>query len=309
VDLQERVLCKNGRVVKLQDQPFRLLEILLERPGEIVSISELTERIWPKGTIVDFEHSLYTGILKIRRALGDLAENPRFIETIPRHGYRFIAPIEIKNRFREQTCIQYVGHKNYRLTSRYSRGIWKQRLPPWLNWWTAALFTFIATILFLIVYTFQYNIDQKTRSIAVLPFRSNISDMESDYLQEAIPACISANLSQLDGLRVVSSDCLLQYKDQPVAPEKVSSKFGIQALVTGTLFFHDDMLSVNVQLTECGERRILWGAEFAEEYTDLFDLQKRISKKIAGQLRQQLKEPEQSPELMESTKISDLGNH
>jgi Tol biopolymer transport system component/DNA-binding winged helix-turn-helix (wHTH) protein len=94
-DLQERVLHRNGLKVKLQNQPFEVLAALLEHPGETVTGEELSHRIWPEGTYVEFEHSLSTAVLKIRRVLGDSAENPRFIETIPRHGYRFIAPLQL----------------------------------------------------------------------------------------------------------------------------------------------------------------------------------------------------------------------
>ena len=94
-DLQERELRRKGLKVRLQRQPFEVLAALLERPGETVTGEELSRRIWPEGTFVEFDHSLSTAILKIRRVLEDAAENPRFIETVPRHGYRFIAPIQI----------------------------------------------------------------------------------------------------------------------------------------------------------------------------------------------------------------------
>ena len=94
-DLQERTLHRDGLRVKLQNQPFEVLAALLERPGETVTGEELSRRVWPDGTYVEFEHSLSTAVLKIRRVVDDSAENPRFIETIPRHGYRFIAPVQL----------------------------------------------------------------------------------------------------------------------------------------------------------------------------------------------------------------------
>jgi Tol biopolymer transport system component/DNA-binding winged helix-turn-helix (wHTH) protein len=94
VDLREGELRKRGLRVKLQDQPLQLLVMLLERPGEIVSREELQRRLWPADTFVDFDHSLNSAIKKLREALGDQAENPRFIETLHRRGYRFIAPVE-----------------------------------------------------------------------------------------------------------------------------------------------------------------------------------------------------------------------
>ena len=99
-DLQERTLHRDGLRVKLQNQPFEVLAALLERPGETVTGEELSRRVWPEGTWVEFEHSLSTAVLKIRRVLGDAAENPRFIETIPRRGYRFIAPVQLVSESR-----------------------------------------------------------------------------------------------------------------------------------------------------------------------------------------------------------------
>ena len=94
LDLTTGELCKNGRRLRLQEQPFRLLNLLLEQPGEAVTRDRLKEALWPSDTFVDFDHSLNAAIAKLRQALGDSAENPRFIETLARRGYRFIAPVE-----------------------------------------------------------------------------------------------------------------------------------------------------------------------------------------------------------------------
>src|SRR5229473_5645507 len=93
-DLQSGELWKAGKRIKIQSQPFKVLATLLEHPGEIVSREELQLRLWGKDTIVDFDHSLGTAINKIREALGDSAENPRFVETLARRGYRFIGKID-----------------------------------------------------------------------------------------------------------------------------------------------------------------------------------------------------------------------
>ncbi len=96
VDLRSEELYKDGIKVKLQEQPFRILVMLLERAGEVVTREELRQALWSSDTFVDFDHGLNTGIKKIREALGDLAEDPRFVETLPRHGYRFVAPVRIQ---------------------------------------------------------------------------------------------------------------------------------------------------------------------------------------------------------------------
>ena len=95
VDLEQGTLSRQGTPVKLQEQPFRVLSLLLEMPGEVLSREELRRRIWPQGTFVEFDGSLNTALMKLRAALNDNAENPIFIETVPRRGYRFIAPVEV----------------------------------------------------------------------------------------------------------------------------------------------------------------------------------------------------------------------
>ena len=97
-------LRKQGRRLSLQGQPFDVLVMLLERPGELVSRAQLSERLWPEGTFVDFDHSLNTAINKIRDALGDSASSPRFIETLARRGYRFIAPVQIDGKSSEASA-------------------------------------------------------------------------------------------------------------------------------------------------------------------------------------------------------------
>src|SRR5262245_2920002 len=93
VDLESGELRRQGVKIKLQDQPFRLLALLLERAGEVVTREELRDELWPADTFVDFDHSLNTAVRKLREALGDSAETPRYVETLARRGYRFVAPV------------------------------------------------------------------------------------------------------------------------------------------------------------------------------------------------------------------------
>ena len=93
-DLGAGILKRHGIPVKLQEQPFRILGFLLERPGEIISRDELRNRLWPEGTFVEFDGSLNTALMKLRAVLNDDPENPRFVETVPKKGYRFIAPVQ-----------------------------------------------------------------------------------------------------------------------------------------------------------------------------------------------------------------------
>lgn len=106
VDFRSGELRKQGLKVKLQEQPFQVLAALLEQPGEVITRETLRRRMWPADTFVDFDHSLSTAINKIREALGDSAENPRFVETLPRRGYRFIAPVDQAGHLPAPTTVE-----------------------------------------------------------------------------------------------------------------------------------------------------------------------------------------------------------
>src|SRR5215475_10975886 len=95
LDVRSRELRKGKQRIRLQEQPFEILRLMLERPGDVVTREELARHLWPKGTFVDFEHSLNAAVKRLRAALGDDADNPRFVETLHRRGYRFIAPIDL----------------------------------------------------------------------------------------------------------------------------------------------------------------------------------------------------------------------
>src|SRR5882672_2390491 len=97
VDLNALELRKNGLRLKLSEQPFQILAMLLERPGELITRDELRNRLWQTDTFVDFDHGLNNAVMRLREVLGDSSDNPRFVETIPRRGYRFIAHVEFKN--------------------------------------------------------------------------------------------------------------------------------------------------------------------------------------------------------------------
>ncbi|MBA0087231.1 MAG: winged helix-turn-helix domain-containing protein, partial [Acidobacteria bacterium Pan2503] len=108
-------LCRNGLRVRLQDQPFQVLAMLLERPGEVVTREELRARLWPSNTLVDFDHGLNAAVKRLRDALGDSAENPRFVETLARRGYRFLAPVDVPGKGPETSVISNSAESRWRL--------------------------------------------------------------------------------------------------------------------------------------------------------------------------------------------------
>src|SRR5512147_1505894 len=108
LDLRARELRNGSTRLRLQEQPFEILRLMLERPGDVVTRDELRQRLWPNGTFVDFEHSLNAAIKRLRAALGDDADRPRFVETLPRRGYRFIAPLDSSSETVATTAVRLV---------------------------------------------------------------------------------------------------------------------------------------------------------------------------------------------------------
>src|SRR6185369_3847031 len=181
VDLRTGQLTKSGLRLRLQEQPFQVLAMLVERPGELVSREELRSRLWPR-TIVDFDHGLNKAINKIREALGDSAENPRFVETVARRGYRFLADVEaIDAASRQPETSPYVVGDADPLSGGQP-GAARKRLPPSLAW---RLFGFglalvLAVALFGILHPWNHPSSQ-IRSLAVLPLENLSGDSSQDY--------------------------------------------------------------------------------------------------------------------------------
>ena len=192
VDLRAGELRKHGLKIKLQDQPFQILAMLLERPGEVVTREELRKKLWPEDTFVDFDNSLNTGINKIREALGDSADNPRFVETLPRRGYRFIYPVEVGEHPRGAPALSETpreGRKGPPLPGRWAIPIGVFSLLAVLG---ALLALNIAGLRDRLLTAVGASVSRRTvplpkiQSIAVLPLKNLSGDPEQEYFADGM---------------------------------------------------------------------------------------------------------------------------
>jgi DNA-binding winged helix-turn-helix (wHTH) protein/tetratricopeptide (TPR) repeat protein/TolB-like protein len=228
LDTQSKTLAKNGLRVKVQEQPLCVLAILLERAGEIVTRDELRQRLWPDGTFVDFEGSLYVILKRLRTVLADDPENPRFIETVPRRGYRFIAPVTKEGG--ETTAIPAVSPNaavREVLAPASQRGWGKQR-----HFLAYALLTLFVIGLVLSLQYFRKrstpanSSKQETpttvamrRSLAVLGFR-NLSDRASDaWLTTGLAEMLSTELAAGNRLRLVPGEDVANLRQSSPWPQ------------------------------------------------------------------------------------------
>src|SRR6516225_9888774 len=200
-DLASRELYKRGRRVRLQEQPFRILAILLSRPGQIVSREELQSELWPNGTHVDFTEGLDTALKKLRQALGDSAHNPTFIETIPRRGYRLIVSV---GNGAEPLPSDAIAPSQGKLVEGVS-------LSPAITargfeWHRIAILLLLGVIVTaLVVWRIRpVRTSVGIRSVAVLPLENISADASQDYFADGMTDQLITNLGQIHSLRVIS---------------------------------------------------------------------------------------------------------
>src|SRR5262245_31731607 len=200
VDVRSGELRKHGRRIKLQDQPFQVLALLLERPGEVVTREELRQKLWPADTFVDFDVGLNTAIKRLRDALGDTAESPRYVETLPRRGYRFIASVE---QAAPTPAPATPGSPVETVAGSVSR--------TWIkNWTLAAAALGIAVVLFVglraTVWRHKASATAsalRIRSLAVLPLDNLTGDPSQEYFADGMTEALITDLGKIGELRVI----------------------------------------------------------------------------------------------------------
>ncbi|HEY7616374.1 MAG TPA: winged helix-turn-helix domain-containing protein, partial [Terriglobales bacterium] len=270
VDLKAWELRKQGLKIKLQAQPFGVLAMLLERPGEIISREELRQKLWPADVFVDFDQALNKAVNKLRDALGDAAENPRFIETVPKRGYRFIAPI-MKVRDGQDAAASSPSP---------GRGKWKYRTTAVASVVVLAIATCIAWI--------WARRSNTVYPLAVLPLSNSSSDANLDYLGDGITESIINNLSQLERLKVMARSTVFHYKGKPTDPRTIGRELGVRAVLTGRVYQLGDKVMVDTELIDVADGSRLWGAQYNRKLSDLITLQEDIAVQITSTLQMKL---------------------
>ena len=226
VDLRAGEIRKKGIRIKLQGQPFLLLITLLKQRGELVTREELRRTLWPEDTFIDFDHSLGTGINKLREVLGDSAANPRFIETLPRRGYRFIAPIEAVGASESPPVVSEappeeqapetgdpVGASDHDQVDLPKDTTVSER-PRWPHAWKIAS---LALLLLSVIFTVWIlhpgsRPPLSIRSLSVLPLENLSNDASQDYFSDGMTDELITELGQISELRVISRTSAMTYK-------------------------------------------------------------------------------------------------
>src|SRR6266496_4463659 len=301
VDPDSGELRKSGIRIRVQQQPFKLLEILLKHPGEVVTREDLRARIWPDESFGDFDQAVNVAIAKLRGALGDSADNPRYIETLPRRGYRFIADVAVGNRAIDKMEFVHAGAssgKEDRAPLEVAGKAAPKRLPWQHAWKTLGL---ALVLLILIVWIFRWrsrppgNIlsSSSVRSLAVLPLE-NLSSNSEDYFADGMTDELITDLAQISALRVISRTSVMPYKGARRPLPEIARELNVDAVVEGTVLRSGEQVRITAQLIQTPADRHLWAESYEGDLHDTLALQKKVARAIAEHIRIELTPKEQA---------------
>ncbi len=320
VDLAAGEMRKNGLRIRLQEKPLRVLALLAEKQGQLVTREELKKRLWPEDTFVDFETGLNTAVSKLRDALNDSAEKPRYIETIPRRGYRFLAPLESVERRKSNrpfAALKSVisGHPEIPVPDSPvagvapgggssedlsggglsgSRGASVEQIVipksrPW-KFTEAVAATALAALLVLSSYlVYKYRgkmLPPSSVSIAVLPFANLTGDPAKDYLCDGLTEEMITSLARVDGgqLRVIARTSAMSYRATNKPVREIAQELGVQYILEGSVQSEGEHLHVNAQLIRGDDQTHVWADTYEGDAGQILEFENRLTDSVATTL-------------------------
>ncbi|HEX4536788.1 MAG TPA: winged helix-turn-helix domain-containing protein [Candidatus Acidoferrum sp.] len=321
IDLKAFELRKHGLRLKLAEQPFQILAILLEQPGEVITRDELRERLWPGDTFVDFDHGLNNAVMRLREALGDSHDKPRFIETLPRRGYRFIAPVEEIHagpksnlsgdpQANSSTALHtsdvpaQLSADHHQLVSRPEANNWLTL--PRIALMSAAVLVFavLSGLAVHFVRGWESGINPAhNMSLVVLPLENLSGDAEQDYFADGMTDELTANLAKIRSLRVISRSTAMAYKGTHKPLSEIARDLKVDAVVEGTVLKAGNRVRITAELVQVSTDHHLWADTYESQIGDVLALQNRVSSAIVDEIRINLS-PEDKQRLAKNPSVS-----
>jgi len=302
LNLKSGELRKGGLKVKLQPQPFKVLSILAGRSGEAVTREELQQQVWGSELFVDFERGLNVCIQQIRGALNDDADAPRFIETLPKRGYRFLPAVERisePSRVVDQNEIHETSANSSSIVSQSPTSEPHSTTKPKSRKLTVIAVSIAALLLLALYFVKAPNSILRRRgirsihSIAVLPLDNYSSDPEQQYFADGMTEALTAELSQIRGLRVPSRTSVMLYKRANKPLREIARELDVDALVEGSVTRSGDRVGITVQLLDGLRDQHLWGEHYERDSRDVLSLQHELARAITEELKISLTPEEQ----------------
>ncbi len=298
VDTVTGELRKQGLRIRLQEQPFQVLALLLARPGDLVTREELRLKLWPAGTFVDFEHSLNKAINKLREALGDDSDSPRYIETLPRRGYRFIATISSDKPLLEADVSPVVQ------ASRPQTVVTGN--PPRIEWMKPFLILLLGVFV-LIAAVLWYELTHKqtypatvmqtpaaNRSVAVLPLVNLSGDTSQNYFADGMTDELITVLSQVSALRVISRTSVMHYKQTTKTLPQIGRELGVATILEGSVQKSGNQVLINLRLIDAATENDLWSETYKRTLKNIFAVEDEAATKVAEALSARITQTESS---------------
>ena len=273
VDTRTGELINAGRRTQLRDQPLQLLLALLERPGELIRREELTRRLWPADTFVDFDRGLNKAMNHLREALSDSADHPQFIETLPRKGYRFIAPVRSDAEDVEPAAD---GVPTARSRSRV-----------WLV--IAAFFAAIVAIAIDVGGVHRLSGGRPAAvphiaSLAVIPLENLSGDPEQEFFADGMTDALITDLAKMGSLRITSRTSVMRYKATKQTIKDIGRELDVDAVVEGTVTRAGSRVRITAQLIQVSTDMHLWAETYERDLSEVLELQRAVATDIARRI-------------------------
>ncbi len=292
-----RELYKLGIKVKLRPQAFQVLKALVERSGDVLTREELRELLWPKETFVDFEHGLNAAISELRGVLNDTAADPRYIETLPKVGYRIKVPIEPFETLQGALAANENGAGTSTLDA---PGSFPQ--PPerealaggptpslWTRRWLVAATVGLLTVLAVAYFAFRGRhlavAQTKIRSLAVLPLKNLSADPSQEYLADGMTEALISRLSTIHDLRVISRTSVMRFKNPQMSVPDIAKTLHVDAIVEGSVIREGNHVRVTTQLIRGATDEHFWSQTYDRELGDSLALQSDLAQSIAEKVQ------------------------
>ena len=276
-------LQKGERLLRLEKLPMELLILLVQRDGELVSREEIAERLWGKDVFVDIDHSINTAIRKIRLALRDDPEKPRFVETVVGKGYRFAAPVISSNgdsTSQAQPLPLPVQIDPVPTTHPLEARHISVRV------WMLLAGVAVLTIFIVALTLFRGRAAKSTRpppikSLAVLPLKNLSGDPSQEYLADGMTEELIGRLSAIHDLRVISRTSAMQFKDTKLSAPEIAKALHVDALVEGSVTREGSRVRVHAQLIRGATDEHFWSETYDRDFSDVLALQSDVAQSIA----------------------------
>jgi TolB-like protein/DNA-binding winged helix-turn-helix (wHTH) protein/tetratricopeptide (TPR) repeat protein len=287
VNLQSGELRKSGMRLRLSGQPLQVLAVLVQRSGEVVTREELQSLLWPADTFVDFDHGLNNAVARIREVLDDSSESPRYVETVPRRGYRFIAPLTEAAPPRGPS-VPELTLVPAEVASGQASG--PSVVPVTRRAVSSRLLVLggVAVLAVLAAGAVLYQgrrapgtPQQAVKSLAVLPLKNLSGDPSQEYLADGMTEELIGRLSMIRGLRVISRTSVMQFKDSHMSAPEIAKALHVDALVEGSVIREAGRVRVHAQLIRAATDEHFWSETYDRELGDVLGLESEVARSIA----------------------------